>query len=99
MKRYVLIRPGALGDALLALPALALLRRERPGAHVTLVARGDVLPLARASALADAVYDWSDPLWAALFDDNPQPYEARAVVRDAAVVAWLANDDGTVVRN
>lgn len=102
MERYVLIRPGALGDALLVLPTLALLRHERPEAHVTLVARGDVLPLACASALAGAVYEWSDPLWAALFaddPDDPQAHEARAVVRDAAVVAWLADEGGTVTRN
>ena len=102
VERYILIRPGALGDALLALPALALLRRVRPDAHVTLVARGDVLPLARASALADAVFDWSDPLWAALFADDPDDlpaHGARAVVRGAAVVAWLSEEDGMVTRN
>ncbi|HEX6797492.1 MAG TPA: glycosyltransferase family 9 protein [Ktedonobacterales bacterium] len=99
MGRYVLIRPGALGDALLALPTLALLRRERPEAHMTLVARGDVLPLARASALAGATYDWSDPMWATLFADAPRADEAQAAVRDAAVVAWLADEGGTVARN
>lgn len=100
MERFVLIRPGALGDALLALPALALLRRERPGAHMTLVARGNVLPLVCVSGLADAVYDWSDAAWSALFASAPTPDgEACAVVRDATVVAWLADGDGTFTRN
>lgn len=100
MERYVLIRPGALGDALLALPALALLRRARPSARVTLVARGDVLPLVLASALADVAYDWANRTWAALFaDELAVATEARSVVRDAAVVARLADEDGTLARN
>lgn len=99
MERFVFVRPGALGDALLALPTLALLRRARLAAHVTLVARGDVLPLARASMLADAASDWVDPLWAALFTDDPQAHAAGAIVQDAAVVAWLADAGGALTRN
>lgn len=102
MERYVLIRPGALGDALLALPSLALLRSVRPDAHVTLVARGDVLPLARASTLADTTCDWSSAAWAALFAREPRSAasdEARAVIQGATVVAWLTDADGTAARN
>jgi heptosyltransferase-2 len=66
-ERIVLFRPGALGDALLAFPALTLLRRARPEAHVTFIARGDVLPLARMNGLADAAYSYDLPAWSALF--------------------------------
>src|SRR5260221_10944975 len=64
------IRPGALGDTLLALPALAWLRRQWPATRICLVARGDVLPLARASGLADSVSDYDLPQWADLFADS-----------------------------
>src|SRR5579871_6135695 len=90
-ERFVLIRPGALGDALLTFQALALLRRERPGAHVTLVARGDMLPLARASGLADAISPYDDPAWLALFDPLPRFETAYDVVEGSAVVAWLGD--------
>src|SRR5260221_6527424 len=68
-RHVVAIRPGALGDPLLALPALAWLRRQWPATHICFVARGDVLPLARASGLADSVSDYDLPQWADLFAD------------------------------
>ena len=97
-ERYVLIRPGALGDALLTFPALTLLRGQRPGAHVTLIARGDILSLARASGLADATSAFDDPIWYALFDTLPRGETAYDVIEGAAVVAWLGDAEGTVRR-
>lgn len=100
-ERFVLIRPGALGDALLTFPALALLRHARPAAHITFVARGDVLPLALASGLADAGSPYDAPMWAALFaEDPPTSGPARDILAGSTVVAWLGDDvDGTVARN
>src|SRR5258708_8331558 len=69
-RHVIAIRPGALGDTLLALPALAWLRRQWPATRICLVARGDVLPLARASGLADSVSDYDLPQWADLFADS-----------------------------
>jgi heptosyltransferase III len=98
-ERYVLIRPGALGDALLTLPALALLRGQRPGAQVTLVARGDVLALAQASGLVDDVSPFESPVWSALFAEGPaRRGTAFETVRGSRVVAWLGEADGTVRR-
>jgi len=97
-ERFVLIRPGALGDTLLTLPALALLRARKTGAHVTFVARGDVLALARASGLADATSAYDDPAWLALFDETPRGETAYDVIEGSVVVAWLGDADGTVRR-
>jgi heptosyltransferase-2 len=99
--RIVVLRPGALGDSLLAFPALALVRRRWPGAHLTLIARGDVLSLARASGLADETVPYEISEWAALFGEGPPEGSiARAVFADAeAVVAWLPDSDGCVARN
>jgi heptosyltransferase III len=98
--KYVVIRPGALGDALLAFPALAHVRREQPDAHVILVARRDVLALARSSGLADSVSDYDDPAWSALFAAEPHPMgRAREAVVGSGVVAWLADPEGAVARN
>ncbi|MFI5273386.1 MAG: glycosyltransferase family 9 protein [Ktedonobacterales bacterium] len=95
----MLIRPGALGDTLLTLPALALLRRERPAAHVTLVARADALPLARATGLADVVADFAAPAWSALFAATPPSGGSAAdTIRGTTALAWLTDGDGTVAR-
>lgn len=99
-ERIVFFRPGALGDALLAFPTLALLRQARPAAHVTLVARGDVLPLARANGLADATSSFDVPAWSVLFADDlgspPHDSLAARVVAGADVVAWLPDAAGTL---
>jgi ADP-heptose:LPS heptosyltransferase len=98
--RVIVFRPGALGDALLALPALALLRALGPCTHVTLVARADVLPLARAAGLADETHDFDLPCWSALWQHSAQLRSPAAEVLHTAdaVVAWCA-DDGSLARN
>ena len=100
MERYVLIRPGALGDALLTFPTLALLRRARPDAYITFVARRDVLALAEASGLADATAPYDSPAWAALFADEADgDGDAHQIVAGSAVVAWIADAVGQVARS
>lgn len=99
-EHWVLIRPGALGDTLLLWPALALLRRARPAAHLTLVARRDVLGLVHASGLADAGADYAAPEWSAIFADAPaHAHTVAQVIGGAHVVAWLADAGGLVARN
>jgi len=45
MKRLVILAPNWLGDAVMALPAMADVRRAAPGADVTVAARAAVAPL------------------------------------------------------
>src|SRR5579859_7169512 len=101
MRQITVIRPGALGDTLLALPALALLRRWAPDARLTFVARADVLPLALSSGLADDVWPWDLPDWAALFDPATTPERLTARARAAlagadAVIAWAPDPGGAL---
>ncbi len=99
-ERIVAIRPGALGDALLLFPTLALLRRAFRDTSITLVARPDVLPLARASALANQTSSYSDPLWSALFTDQvDEGSPTHDLLAGGVVLAWLADLDGSVARN
>jgi ADP-heptose:LPS heptosyltransferase len=97
----VAIRPGALGDALLALPALAWLRRARPGTHVLFVAREDVLPLARATGLAVETSAYGSPVWGALCaEEEAGRAQVRALVADYQDgIAWMRDTDGAVERN
>lgn len=98
--RFVCIRPGALGDTLLALPALALLRQCRPEARVTYIGRRDALALIHASDLADCVLPYDLPDWADLFSSDPRPTRlVQETFMGAAVIAWLGDEDALVVAN
>lgn len=99
MRQMTLVRPGALGDTLLALPSLALLRAREPSVRLTFIARADVLPIALASGLADEAWPWDLPDWAALFDPAitaaSLTERARAALAGAdAVIAWTPDPDG-----
>lgn len=99
--RIVVIRPGALGDTLLTLPALALLHRRWPGTRLTFVGRRDALPLIDVSGLADDTSPYDLPDWSALFGDEPPTHGLAAeMLRECDVtIAWLADPDGVVERN
>lgn len=101
MRRIIVMRPGALGDALLMLPALAALRAAWPGAHLTCITRADVLPLLQANQLADAVYPFDLPSWAPLWGDLARGDDllTRTLADADALVAWLADPDAALRRN
>jgi ADP-heptose:LPS heptosyltransferase len=101
VRKIIVMRPGALGDALLAVPALAALRATWPTAHLTVIARPDVLPLLAASELADVTYPFDLPAWASLWSDagTPDPLLVEALAGADALVAWLGDADGTLQRN
>lgn len=95
----ILLRPGALGDALLAFPTLAWLRRIWPDTRVTFVARADVLPLAAAAGLADATRAFDDPVWGALWAGSHASARLLQALDGAdAAVAWLHDAEGAVTR-
>lgn len=68
-----MVFPGALGDFLLALPALRLLRRRHADAHRTLVVPGTLRALATALDVADVVADLDDAESARLFAGDVPP--------------------------
>src|SRR5450755_769487 len=47
MKRLVILSPNWLGDAVMALPAIADVRRAAPDARITVAARAAIAPLFR----------------------------------------------------
>ena len=93
MQRVVIVFPGALGDCLLALPALRRLRRRHRGAHVTCVVTEPLRGLVGMAGVADGVASLDAADAARLFADGDPP---GWLGRDAAVYSWLGATDDAV---
>jgi heptosyltransferase-3 len=65
--RVVVLFPGALGDLVLAMPALAAVRARHASAHLTLAVSGGLRALAATSGLCDATASLDDADAAGLF--------------------------------
>jgi ADP-heptose:LPS heptosyltransferase len=81
----LVLRPGALGDTLLALPALRALRRAR--LPVTLAAHGAAARLLESVGEIDRGLSFDDPSLTWLFT-GPPPAGSRGA---ETVVAWMSN--------
>ena len=55
MKRFVVVAPNWLGDAVMALPAIADLRRAMPAATIEVAARRQIAPLFALTSLVNGV--------------------------------------------
>jgi len=100
MMHILIIRPGAIGDALLTFPVIQALKAQYADSHVTLVSNSAVLPLALAYGIVDEVFDYQDVRWTKLFlhakDDAVQDEVLR---RSELAICWLRDPDGIVERN
>ena len=94
MSSLLVYRSGALGDALLAVPALAALRDRFAAGQVTVVTNPSVLPLLLASGLCDVARSQDDPRLLWLFSAAGVASETPRV--DAAVVWSSAVSVGAV---
>ena len=72
MKRVLLLRPGGLGDLIITLPSIRLLRRLYPGAPLHLAARADYAALFAAAGVVDRVFDLDDQGLDASFFRKPR---------------------------
>ncbi len=88
--RVVLLFRGALGDFLLALPALRALRGRHPAAHATLVVAGWLRDLAGHAGVADACASLDDADTAGLFAGTRVP---RWLADRPLVHTWLGRAD------
>jgi ADP-heptose:LPS heptosyltransferase len=85
-ERVLVLRPGALGDTLLAVPALRALRRRFPGGRLTLAAHGPTARLLEIVGEVDRGVPFDHPSLGWLFDPSRRldPDESPT-----AVVAWV----------
>src|SRR5437764_4997325 len=97
----LVIRPGAIGDALLTFPVLQALRAKYSGPYITFVSNASVLPLAQALGMVDEVSDYEDMLWSELFSARgirTPALKSRLQGVDMAI-CWLRDVEGIVEHN
>ena len=97
----LVIRPGAIGDALLTFPVLQALRARYSNPYITFVSNASVLPLAQASGVVDEVSDYEDMLWSELFSARgirTPVLKSRLQGVDMAI-CWLRDVEGVVEHN
>jgi ADP-heptose:LPS heptosyltransferase len=90
------IHPGALGDVLLAVPALRAWRSLRPGVPLALAAQPRIGALLQALGVVDAHHAFDDLRLDALFVDDPGSAPRLPAV--AAVVSWFGAREPVYVR-
>lgn len=99
MERILVLRGGALGDFIVTLPALALLRARWPRARIELAGNATAAALARNRGLLDAVHPQDEARWAALYAPGPLPETFAAWLGSFdLVLSYWPDPDGELAR-
>ncbi len=96
MDRIVVIRPGALGDVILTLPALRSLREEQPEAHITVIGSPTLWEL--AGDLVDERVSIDTARFATLYAEVPSEELRRWLEGVDRVIAWTVRDLSPALR-
>lgn len=95
--RYLIARPGAIGDAIVTLPVVQNLRTHFPDAQIELVVGGAAAALLRGRCAADQVASFDEARWVTLF--TPDPSAARALLQEFHhVILYVASDTAAATR-
>ncbi len=97
----LVIRPGAVGDTLLAFPVIQAIRKAYNNPHITFAGNPTVLPLALATGLVDEASDFSLLQWSSLFSSSGihSPAVLDQLQRTDLAICWLRDPDGTLAQN
>ena len=101
MNRILVIRGGAIGDFLLTLPALKLLRDEFPSAHLEILGYKHIIALAENRGYADSVrsIDYA-PLASFFSRDGELPAELAKYFRSfQQIISYLFDPDEIFANN
>jgi heptosyltransferase-2 len=75
IRRILVLRGGALGDFLVTLPALRLLRMQWPAARIELAGNARAAELGILGGYLDDAHSQHEARWSGLFADSPLPPE------------------------
>ncbi len=87
-EQALLFRVGGLGDLLVALPAISLVRRSLPAISLTLVGRPEYGALLKWAGLVDEVLSFDDARVSAVFGGSKEVASGRKSGA-ASIVSWL----------
>jgi heptosyltransferase-2 len=101
MNRILVLRGGAIGDFVLTLPALKLLRDRFPGAHLEILGQTQIVALAEKRFYADAVRSIEERSFASFFaKDTALPAKLTAYLSSFdLIVSYLFDPDGIFQEN
>jgi len=99
--RFLILRPGAIGDTLLVFPVLRALRAQYIHPHITFVSNASVLPLALAFGVAEEALDYEHIQWSELFSTHGihSPALQDLLQRIDSAICWLHDPEGLVEHN
>ena len=98
---FFIIHPGTLGDVVLALPAIQLIRRQFSGHELVLLVRESIGRLLLKFGLVDRVINMEGPVFAELLSDGPCFGADVGEIMDRChhAVAWVTDRDGKLAMN
>ena len=98
---FFIIHPGTLGDVVLALPAIQLIRLQFSDHELVLLVREPIGKLLLKFGLVDRVIDMEGPVLAELLSDGLFFGADVGEIMDRChhVVAWVADRDGKLAMN
>jgi len=101
MKSILVLRPGAIGDALLTFPVLKALREQYDGTRITLVSNAQVMPLMQAFGVAEQTFDFQDIRWSELFSSNGIRTSSMRdlLAQTDLAMCWMRDPDGIIEHN
>jgi ADP-heptose:LPS heptosyltransferase len=99
--RFLILRPGAIGDTLLAFPVLRALQAQYTHSHITFVGNASVLSLALAFGVAEEALDYEHVQWSQLFSTRGihAPALQDLLQRIDSAICWLHDPEGLVEHN
>ena len=95
MKKILVLRGGALGDFIVTLPALRLLRERWPSAKIEFVGNARAAELGLIAGVIDHVYSQAEARWAQLYSPVPLTPEFQTWLNDFdLIVSFWPDPDG-----
>lgn len=98
MGRTLVLHPGALGDVLLAVPAIRALRAAASGDPVILAAQARIGSLLTTLGIVDSAVDFDRVGLDALFADGAAPERLESLLAGAHVVSWFGAGEASFGR-